>query len=381
MAEKIQEEQWLEEAGTRLLDKLRAECIRVGTNIPFAPVGGRYRDCMMPGGAAWWTNGFWPGLLWQGYHATGEEAFRTAAVGVEERLAEPLQSFRNMDHDVGFLFLPSAVADYRTTGSETARIRGLHAANLLAGRFNPSGNFIRAWDNSKFAGDVRGLMIVDCLMNLPLLFWASRETGDPRFAQIAGRHADTSLRTLLREDGSVCHIAAMDPETGEHLGETAGQGYGTGTAWSRGQGWAVYGFSIAYRETKKEEYLSAARRAADFAVREMEAWDWLPPVDFCAPREPVKMDSGAGVILACGLLELSELLGESERAAYTDAARRILRACEEAYADWNPETDGILGGGSTMYHDDRLSNLAIIYGDYFLAEAILRLQGKAMRIF
>lgn len=381
MTEKIKKAQWLEETGARLIAKLRAECRRVGTDIPFAPVAGHYRDCMMPGGAAWWTNGFWPGLLWQGYHATGEEAFRETAVGVEERLAEPLQNFHNMEHDVGFLFLPSAVADYRATGSETARTRGLHAANLLAGRFNPSGNFIRAWDKSNFSGDARGLMIIDCLMNLPLLFWASGETGDPRFAQIAKRHADTSLHTLLREDGSVCHIAAMDPETGAYLGEAAGQGYGTGSAWSRGQGWAVYGFSIAYRETKKEEYLSAARRAADFAVGEMAAWDWLPPVDFRAPREPVKMDSGAGVILVCGLLEFSELLEESERKAYTDAAWRILQACEAAYADWNAETDGILGGGSTMYHDDRLSNLAIIYGDYFLTEAVLRLQGKAMKIF
>lgn len=367
---------WAESAWERLEPKLRAECERTGTGIPFIPVDDSYQDCMMPNGLWWWTNGFWPGLLWQAYHATGDVLYRSAAHGAGQRLAETLAVPEKLDHDVGFMFQLSAVADARLTGDAAARATALRAADLLAARMNEKGGFIRAWNHSRWAEDAAGLMIIDCMMNLSLLFWASKETGNPRYAEIAARHADTAMLYLLRPDGSCAHIASFDPETGAFRGTLGGQGYGEGSSWSRGQGWAVYGFALAYRHTGRTEFLDASKRSAHYCIVALQHTGWVPLRDFRAPAEPIKYDSGAGAIIACGLLELASHLSELERRLYENAAVEILRACEEKFANYAPDTDGVLDGGATMYHDERLANAAIIYNDYFYTEAVLRLIGK-----
>lgn len=375
---------WLSGAYEKLTEKMGVQCRRTGSAIPFFPQNGRYADCMMPSGLFWWTNGFWPGILWQMCHATGDDGYKAAAQGVEERLKEILKDSDQLNHDVGFLFLPSAVANYRLTGNPEARSRGIQAANILLGRFNCKGGFIRAWNQHPDSDDVTGWMIVDCMLNIPLLFWASGETGDPRYANAAVCHAETALSHLLRADGSCNHIAVFDPLTGEFLGNPGGQGYGEGSSWSRGQGWAVYGFAVAYRHTGKTEFLDAAKRSANYCIANLTACDWLPLVDFRAPHDPVRYDSGAGAIIACGLLELAELLPketEMEKRVYYKAAMRTLQACDKAFANWNPEEDGILTGGTMSYHDERLNGHAYIYNDYYFMEGILRLKRKAFKIW
>jgi unsaturated chondroitin disaccharide hydrolase len=373
---------WLDKAYNLLQEKMKRELERVGSKIPFAAINGQFHDLMMPDGISWWTNGFWTGLLWQMYHATKEEDYKAVAQETEERLAEALVTFDKLNHDVGFMFMPSSVANYRLTQNAKSKSRALHAANLLAGRFNPTGEFLRAWDTNSFgSGDVRGFMIIDSLMNLPLLYWASEETGDPRFAAIANKHAFTSLHSILRPDGSCNHIAAFDPESGEFLGGIGGQGYGEGSSWSRGQAWAVYGYALTYRYTKKEEFLNAAKQCAHYCISSLAMSNWLPLSDFRASAEPVKYDSAAAAIIACGLLELAEQVSEYETSLYTGAAIQMLKAVEEKFANWNLEEDGILTGNATMYHDDRLSGMSIIYGDYYFLEAILRLKEKAIMIW
>lgn len=372
---------WAEKAWDKLEPKLHAECERTGSNLPFIPIQGHYRDCMMPNGLWWWTNGFWPGLLWQAYHVTGDDLYRTAAHGASCRLAETLTQPEKLEHDVGFMFQHSAVAQFRLTGDANARAAALQAADLLAGRMNEKGGFLRAWNKSPWMEDSSGLMIIDCMMNLSLLFWASEETGDPRYREIAARHAETSLKYLLRPDGSCAHIASFDPQTGEFLRTLGGQGYGEGSSWSRGQGWAVYGFALAFRHTGRQEFLDAAKRSAHYCIAALSRTGWVSLRDFRAPTEPVKYDSGAGAVIACGLLELAEHLPELEQPLYRAAAVDILRACEERFADYDPNTDGVLGGGATMYHDERLANAAIIYNDYFYTEAVLRLLGKGFLIW
>ncbi|MGH0052614.1 MAG: glycoside hydrolase family 88 protein [Sphaerochaetaceae bacterium] len=372
---------WLSSVFEKLLTKMEAQCLRIGSSIPFIPYQGSYRDCMMPDGLSWWTNGFWPGMLWQMYHVTQKECYRDAAIQAGERLNETLTTFDKLHHDVGFMFMPSAVAQYRSTGDESARCNALHAATLLAGRFNPTGEYIKAWDKSAWQEDVTGWMIIDSLLNLPLLYWASEQTKDPRFADIANRHAHTALHSLLREDDSCNHIAEFNSSTGEFLKGVGGQGFGEGSSWSRGQSWAVYGYALAFRYTKNMDYLNAAKRCAHYCIANLAISDWLPLVDFRAPQEPVKYDSGAGVIIACGLLEIAEHVPALEQPLYKEAAQHILYACEQHFADWNPQTDGILFGGTTMYHDDRLANTSIIYGDYFFLEGILRLEGKQVTMW
>lgn len=241
----------------------------------------------------------------------------------------------------------TAVADYRFTGNHASYIRGQHAANLLAGRFNVLGNFIRAWNDDK-----PGWMIIDCLMNLSLLYWASEESGDPRFDAVARRHADTAMEKILRPDGSCNHIAILDPLTGELLEAPAGQGCAEGSSWSRGQSWAVYGFAISYAHTKEQKYLDAAKQTAHYFIANVSLTEYLPLCDFRAPEEPLYYDSTAGACAACGLLEIAKHVPENEKALYEKSALRILKAMEQHFCNWNPEEDGVLGMGKVAYHDE-----------------------------
>lgn len=353
--------------------KFSAERKRNATILPYIAHNGRYCTDMRQENLSWWTNGFWAGLLWQMYHATGDEEYRTVAERTEVWLDEALTRFTGLHHDVGFMWLLSAAADYTLTGNETSRIRALHAATLLAGRFNPNGRFLRAWNQDK-----TGWMIVDCLMNLSLLYWASEQTGDPRFSQIAAAHADTALRVLARPDGSCAHIAILDPVTGELLETPAGQGYAPGSAWSRGQSWAVYGFAISARHTGQIRYLDAARRAAHYFISNVAETGWVSRVDFRAPADPVYWDTTATAIAAAGLLELADLVPESERTFYRTAAQQMLQALLDDQCDFDPAHDGLLQNGTAAYnHPD--THLPIIYGDYFLTEALLRLQNRSFR--
>lgn len=366
---------WAEEIFEKICLKMRAETERVGTDIPYIPENGHYKD-MGKEGIHWWTNGFWPGMLWQMYHATDEELYKAAARGVEKRLDEALNHYSGLDHDVGFMWLHSAVSDYRLTGDQEARERGLKAAGVLASRYNPAGKYISAWN-----GNRPGQMIIDCLMNLPLLYWASRETADPRFALIAGNHTDTALKYIVRQDGSCNHIVVMDPLTGEFLDNPGGQGYGQGSSWSRGQAWALYGFVLAYKYTGKQEYLDASKRAAHYFLANAALTDYIPLIDFRAPEEPVYYDTTAGTIAACGLLELAGTVDIFEKNLYGQGAVRLLRAIEEKHCNWNAEEDGIVGFGSAQYHRESDREVPIIYGDYFFIEGILRLIGRDFMIW
>jgi unsaturated chondroitin disaccharide hydrolase len=247
----------------------------------------------------------------------------------------------------------------------------------LAGRYNPAGRFIRAWN-----GDKTGWIIIDCLMNIPLLYWASGEIDDPRFRVIAMEHAYTALKHLVRQDGSCNHIAVLSPQTGDCLETPAGQGYAPGSSWSRGQSWGLYGFALSYRHTGERKFLDAAKRIANYVMANFARNDWLPPVDFRSPPDPVKHDSTAAMISACGLLEIAHHVGEHEKDLYTNAALKLLAAGEKAFADWNVETDGIIGKGTAAYHGKpEDTEVPIIYGDYFFVEAVLRLLGKDFLIW
>jgi unsaturated chondroitin disaccharide hydrolase len=373
----VTDREWAEGIFEKLNAKLKAECLRMGDIIPYIPRNGRYEDLSTGSGIYWWTNGFWPGMLWQMYHATKDEAYRKTAEVIEKRLDKALEGWEGLHHDVGFMWLHSAVANYRLTGNKDSRRRGLHAANLLAGRYNPAGKFIRAWN-----GDHTGWIIIDCMMNIPLLYWAGREQNDPRFTAIAVSHADTAMNRLVRPDGSCNHIAILDPETGECLETPGGQGFAPGSSWSRGQSWAVYGFALSYRHTGLRKYLDTAKKIAHYVTANFAHNDWLPQVDFRAPAEPVKLDSTAAMISACGLLEIASHVDDFEQPLYRNSAIKLLRAGEKNFANWDIETDGVIGKGTGSYHGGSAdTEVPIIYGDYFFTEAIIRLLGKDFLIW
>ena len=373
-------QEWVGEALEKVREKMQWVSEKNRDKIPYTTgAGGSYDDRSdesrswgMDNGLNWWTNGFWGGIMWLLYQDTGEERYQEIARISERKLEKCFDQYYGLHHDVGFMYLPTAVADYRLTGNEEGRRIGMHAANLLAGRFNPVGKFIRAWNQNE-DNDTRGWAIIDCLLNLSLLYWASEESGDPRFRQIAMMHADTVLANFVRPDGSVCHIVEFDPESGRMVKSYGGQGYGDGSSWTRGQGWAVYGFANSYTHTGKKEYLEAARKLADYCIANLPE-SGIIPVDFRQPQEPAWEDSCAACVIACGLLEVARHVSDSEKEKYENAAVKILRAIAENRADWTENCDAIVQNCTGAYHSPE-HHFTMVYADYYFIEGLYKLAG------
>lgn len=362
---------WAEQTYEKVKEKIRLECSRIGDAIPYIAENGIYKEDKAKTDIVWWTNGFWPGILWQMFHAEGDSVYRKTAEGVETKLDQAFDQYTGLHHDVGFMWLHSAVADYRITKNERSKARGFHAAHLLAGRYNPRGRFLRSWNR-----DRAGWVIVDSMMNIPLLYWAGDELQDPRFSYIAMDHADTIMKYTVRPDGSCNHIIVLDPFTGELLETPGGQGYASGSSWSRGQAWAIYGFALSYFHTGKQKYLDTAKRVAHYFLSQTDRTGGVALVDFRAPKEPVYWDSTAGVCAACGLLEIALHVPETEREFYINGAVGILQATDEKFCNWDPQYDSIVQMGAGSYGTEHDRHVPIIYGDYFFIEAILRLMDK-----
>lgn len=209
-------------------------------------------------------------------------------------------------------------------------------------------------------------------MNLSLLYWATEQTGDPRFSLIAQRHADTVSKHFIRPNGTSEHIVVFDPITDRVVSKPGGQGYAAGTAWSRGQAWAIYGFAISYRHTGKQEYLDTAKKVADTFIAHVSN-DRLPDCDFEAPKAPIVKDDCAGAIAACGLMEMADALGEVGE-IYRNAAFAMLQALEEKHIDWSVRQPALLTHCTGLYHNTD-HHIAMIYGDYFFVEGGCRLLG------
>lgn len=381
---------WAKEVSEKIKKKSLVVASRSRHKIPYTTENGVFNDCSEGGAICWWTNGFYGGMMWQLYHATGEELYKEIALEIEEKLDKSLMTFWGMDHDSGFKWLTTAVANYRLTGSEQGYNRGRLAADNLAGRFNLAGQFIRAWNDGN-DGCKAGWAIIDCMMNLPLLYWAYEESKDPRYLQIAVAHADTAEKYFIRPDGSAIHIVEFDPFTGEYVKSHGGQGYGEGTSWTRGQAWAIYGFALSYLHTKNEKYLKVARKVADYFIESTPAPGFVP-VDFRQPADCTLEDSTAAAIAACGMLEIAKLLqgikeeklqdvadyGKADK--YYDAAVRMLMQLDEHRCNWSEDCDSILEKCTAAFHDKE-HEFSIIYGDYFFMEAIFKLTGEELFIW
>ena len=367
---------WVEETWKKIDKKLSRTAIRSRNKIPYTTKEGVHTD-MAKSDIAWWTNGFWGGLMWLMYEATGNLEYALTAKTSESILERSFEEdIDGLHHDVGFMFHLTSGASYRLTGDKHSRKNNLIAAMMLASRFNIRGEFIRAWniENSE------GWTIIDSMLNIPLLYWASEEMKDDRFKYIALAQADMATRDHVREDGTINHIVMHDPtKPNTVLGTRGGQGYGEGSCWSRGQSWAVYGFILSYIHTGDKKYLDTARKVTDLFIKETEKTNWLPLVDFDQPPTPVKYDSTAGAIAACGMIEIAKQLECEEAEWYLSSAINILKAMEKEWCNWTDEDDSILQMGCEAYHGGVHRN--IIYGDFFFTEAILKLKGSKFLIW
>lgn len=371
----MEDKLWAKEVSEKIKQKMKIVAERSKDKIPYTTADGVYDD-KSDRDICWWTNGFWGGMMWQLYTATNDELYKNIAISNEVKLDKNLMSHQGMDHDSGFKWLLTAIANYRITKDMEGRNRGLLAADNLAGRFNPVGRFIRAWNNwdGNEDGSFAGRVIIDCMMNLPLLYWASEELHDPRYRQIAMMHADTAAKNFIREDGSAKHIVEFNAETGEYLHSLGGQGYGHGSSWTRGQAWAIYGFALSYIHTKEKRYLDTAKKVADYFISCIPE-SGLIPVDFRQPQTPAYEDSTAAAIAACGMLEIAKYAEEADKIKYYEAAIKMLKALESQRCNFTTECDNIVEKCTAAYHDQN-HEFSIIYGDYYFIEAIWKLTGE-----
>ena len=381
------EDQWLQTALNKFEQKMSWLSEKSKDKIPALAVDGVHddrsdltREWNPDDGLFWWTNGFWAGMLWMMYRRTGEKKYAEIAGISEKKLDQCFEGFYGLHHDVGFMWMPTSVASWRLTGNEDSRRRALHAANLLTGRFNPAGNFIRAWNDIPGTDDdTRGWAIIDSLFNITLLYWAYEETKDPRYYHVAVKHADKLMEHFIRPDGSVRHIVEFDPMTGAFRKDYGGQGYAHGSSWTRGQAWALYGFMLSYVHTGREAYLDAAKRVAHYFIANIPE-DGLIPVDFRQPKEPVYYDDTAAAVASCGLIEIARQVPEQEKEVYSKAAVKMLHALDEKHCDWSERNDCFLTHCSSAYHSPK-HNHTLVYADCFFLEALLKLNGEEILLW
>ena len=382
-----QHQNWIDATWEKVDKKLSQTAVKSREKIPYTTVNGEHDTNIdkIGKGITWWTNGFWGGMMWLMYEATGNEEYRKTAERSEELLDDALRQYKTIHHDVGFMWHLTSGANYRLTGNEASAVRNFFAATSLFSRYNIDGDFIRAWNNSWGEEDTAGFSIIDCLMNLPLLYWASDEIGDERFKKIAMRHMEMAMRDHIRPDGSVNHIVNHEVDKVGVRNVIGGQGYSETSCWSRGLAWAVYGSVISYIHAGKEEYLEAAKRTADYFIEHCKRTNYLPLVDFVAPETPVYYDSTAGVCAACGMLEIAKCVSEEEAKRYTEEAINILKACDEHFCNYDEDEDALVLMGTERYpHTDagrRGLHIPIIYGDFFFVEALCKLKGREFFIW
>lgn len=314
-----------------------------------------------------WIGGFWPGTLWLAHLDSGEARFRALGEAANDRLAP--RRLEPRDHDLGFLFSPSWVTAYRLTGDAKWRDGAVDAANTLIQRWNPTGRYIRAWGRLGTPGNA-GRVIIDTMMNLDLLAFATEQTGDRKFLDIAIAHARTTQRHFLRADGSTPHVFDFNPDTGAAIGPNTVQGYSPTSCWARGQSWGIYGFTTMYRRTGLREFRDTARKMADYALSALTP-DHVPVWDYRSPlgANDIK-DSSAGAILACGLLDLAGVTG-SDR--YRERALRILDGLvTTCLTTRSARAEAIMARGTRNRPSEDGVEVSLPYGDYYLMEAILR---------
>ena len=305
------------------------------------------------------------------FRNTHDEFFLQQALRLESLYARKVREERmNTMHDLGFLYSLYSVALHRLTGDARHRETGMHAAEALAGRFHPKGKFIQAWGRmDEHDPNFLGLAIIDCMMNLPLLYWASEESGDPKFREIAIQHADMTLARFVREDDSVFHAFRFDAASGEPLRGENFCGYAVDSHWARGTAWAIYGFGLSYQHTRDERYLQTAKRLAEKFVANLDE-EQIPVWDFRLPVDGVKIrDASAAAIAVCGIQQL-EKNGAADARLLAAKSRMLDRLCSDAYLNQDPGLHGIVRNAQAGSAQGQAINAYTSFGDYFFMEAL-----------
>ena len=321
-----------------------------------------------------WTDGFWTGLLWLCYEYTGDDAFKNLALKNVDSFLNRVEKRIELDHhDLGFLYSLSCVAGYKLTGSAEGRKAGLLAADKLMERFQEKGGFIQAWGELGARDNYR--LIIDCLLNIPLLHWAFLETGNPVYRNAAVRHYEAACNNVIRDDASAYHTFYFDPGTGEPLKGVTRQGYSDDSAWARGQAWGIYGIPLNYRYVKDDSAFNLFKGMTNYFLNRLPEdqvcyWDLI-----FTDGSNQSRDSSAAAIGVCGIHEMLKYLPEveSDKNTYRHAMHCILRSLMECYTA--PEIkpgNPVLLHGVYSWHSGKGVDEGNIWGDYYYMEALMR---------
>ena len=354
-------EETISKATQRIIDNIT----KFGNLFPYAGSGHTYTLCENEN----WTAGFWTGLLWLAYSTGAADSIRDFAFDLLRTFERRLNERIHITHDLGFIFTLSAKAQWQLIQDETAKSLALRAADELWLRYRPVGKYIQAWGP---LGDAEqgGRIIMDTMMNLPFLYWATHTTGNPRFAQAADDHTYTTLAHLIRPDGSSSHTFYFDQHTGKPRYPRTHQGYADDSLWARGQAWGVYGIALAAEWSSDLEFLAGATRVADRFWTELPE-NLIAPWDFRLPDgAPDHLDSSATAIAACGYFRLAGLIPD-KRDDYVGKGLALLGALIEHCWEDHPQGQGLLRHGALHVPKGWYTDSYIIFGDYFFYEALL----------
>ncbi len=320
-----------------------------------------------------WTGGFWSGILWYGYlYSKDEEVLKMAkenSRSMEARLYNYENGLRHLcdldHHDIGFLYLPSTKADYDITGSKTALDTTLRSADLLMKRYIPKAGILQAWGDMNDPKQ-RGRLIIDCNLNVPLLYFASKITKDPKYKEAADKHLSVAVKYLIREDASTYHTYFMDVFTGKPKYGNTFQGYGDESCWARGQAWGIYGFMLGYRYTKDKKYLDASIKLAHYFLNRLPK-DLVCNWDLIFLKDNDQRDTSAAAIALLGIYKIY-LATKDE--FYLKVVRKITKSLIDNYIS---EGDGFLDAGVYHFGEKLGINESNIFGDFFFYELVMKL--------
>ncbi len=322
-----------------------------------------------------WTESFWTGLVWTAYEYTKDEKYLDASMAQCQLLKERLENnFSINHHDIGFLYYLSCVKGYELTGDENLKSTAISAANKLMDRYNEKGQYIQAWGTYGEHNEQR--LIIDCMMNLELLYWAYNITGDINYYNTAYNHAKTTAMVITREDASTYHTYYINPKTGSPSHGVTAQGVADTSAWARGQAWGIYGFAISYDNTKDPLFMNEGSKITNYFLNHLPEdnicyWD----LSFTGGNEP--RDTSAAAIAASGLLLCADVYNNEYKEAYEKAANMIIKSLADNFTTKDIISNGILREGVYSKPSNVGVNEALIWGDYYYAEALLKLYRKA----
>lgn len=320
-----------------------------------------------------WCAGFWPGVLWYDYEYTKDKQVLEEAENFTHSL-KFLSHIPAYDHDLGFLVFCSYGNGYRLTKNPAYKQVILDTADTLATLFNPIVGTILSWPREVEPRNWPHNTIMDNMINLEMLFWAAKNSGNPYLYDIAVSHADKTMKSQFRPDYTSYHVAVYDTITGNLIKGVTHQGYADSTMWARGQAWAIYGYTVVYRETKDPKYLDFAQKVTDVYLDRLPE-DKVPYWDFDDPSIPnAPRDASAGAVVASALLELSTYLPNGTGKRYKDAAIEMLTSLSsDSYQSGESKPSFLLHSvGHWPNHSE--IDASIIYADYYYIEALLRLK-------